>query len=409
MKNYIKYLFASLILVTGCEIDEQVNPNSPAVNNIISGATSIDLNNIVTGSLAAMRTNHSTYVTASGTLARELYLFDADPRNRTDLLGTNVSTLDNNTFYTTGPWNSRYRTIKNLNILLEAADNAIVTDAQKNGYKGFANTLLAHQFLMLINAQNENGIRIDVADPDNLGPIVNKSAAFTRIQALLDEAETQLAGADFAFNLTTGFAGFDTPSTFLEFNRALAARVELYLGNGANALTELQSSFFDLNGDLTVGPKMVFSNTGADVLNGLFKAPNQNGDQIVVNNGFINDAEAGDLRVANKTAPRETPTTLSGVGGTHETRLFASSTSPIDIIRNEELILIYAEANLMTDNLSEAEAALDVIRTAAGLDPIATAKPTIVNNKAGLIDEMLNQRRYSLWSEGHRMIDLRRY
>ena len=26
-----------------------------------------------------------------------------------------------------------------------------------------------------------------------------------------------------------------------------------------------------------------------------------------------------------------------------------------------------------------------------------------------LLDEMLHQRRYSLWGEGHRMIDLRRY
>lgn len=414
MKLKIITLITLASIFASCEIEEQINPNSPSLGDILVGATNVDLGNLVTGALANMRENHDNYVTSSGTLARELYLFDADPRNRTDLVGVGNDILDNSSFYSTRPWLERYKTIKNLNILLEALDNAdgSVSAAQISGYRGFANTMIAHQFLTLINYHGSNGIKIDVADPDNLGDLVSEAAAFAKISELLDAAVPQLNSGEFGFALSAGFGGFDTPATFLLFNRALAAKTELFAGNYTAAITELNASFMNMAGNLSEGPKMSFSTTGGDILNGLFKAPGQNGDQIVVNNSFIANAEVGDLRVANKTAVRTNPITSSGFGGTHETRLFASSSSPIDIIRNEELILIYAEAKIglgTAGDLTDAEVALDVIRISAGLNDIATDKPAIVGDAVLMLDEMLHQRRYSLWGEGHRMIDLRRY
>jgi starch-binding outer membrane protein, SusD/RagB family len=367
---------------------------------------------LVTGSLANLRTSHSIYVTAMGTIARELYLFDADPRNTTDLVGnTEAGILDNNSFYTTASWTSRYQTIKNLNIILQALPNAAasVSAEEKLGYEAFANTMKAHQLLILINMQHDNGIRIDVADPANLGPIVTRAEAFTEIATLLNTGYTQLTGAEFAFDLTSGFEGFDTPATFGEFNRALAARVALYRGLYNEALTHLGDSFYDPAGDLSTGPKMIFTTAGPDVLNDLFKAPQQSGNQIIVCNDFIAAGEAGDERVANKTAVRDNPSAKSGLNGTHETRLYAAAISSIDIIRNEELVLINAECQLQNNQLAPAIASLDIIRTNAGLDVLATAKPGILADQAALIDEMLNQRRYSFWGEAHRAIDLRRY
>jgi hypothetical protein len=52
----------------------------------------------------------------------------------------------------------------------------------------------------------------------------------------------------------------------------------------------------------------------------------------------------------------------------------------------------------------EAVIALDIIRESAGLDPYTGAM-----DAASLTDEMLTQRRYSLYAEGHRWIDVRRY
>ncbi len=412
----INILFIGLILFStvSCEIEDQIDPNGASLGSVLENATFTELNNIVTGIEARMRNGHDVYVTATGTIARELYLFDADPRNLTDLVGLENAEsgqnaiLDNNSFYLTSPYNNRYRVIKNCNILLEAADNASseVTDANKQGYRGFANTIKAYQLMIVLNLLNSNGIRVDVADPDNLGGFESKAAALTAIRALLDDALTQLnaAGDNFSFSLTPGFEGFDTPATFAEFNRALAARAAIYDEDWTGALTALGNSFFDLSGDLNEGPKHVYSTAGPDILNNLYKVPQQSGDQIIVNNDWIASAEAGDTRVTSKTAPRNSATSTGGFNGTHETRLYATSTSPIDIIRNEELILIYAEANIQTNDFTEAVAALDVIRTAHGL---AAYSGTV--DQASLIDEMLHQRRYSLWAEGHRMVDLRRY
>jgi hypothetical protein len=74
------------------------------------------------------------------------------------------------------------------------------------------------------------------------------------------------------------------------------------------------------------------------------------------------------------------------------------------VITNEELVLIYAEAQIQTNNLSAGADALNKIRSNAGLGPY-----TGPVEQAALINEMLRQRRYSLFFQGHRWIDLRRY
>lgn len=252
---------------------------------------------------------------------------------------------------------------------------------------------------------HEGGIRIDVADPDNLGPIVGRAEALTAIAGLLDEASVHLqqAGDEFLFPLSSGFAGFSTPLTFLEFNRALAARVAIYRERWQEALDNLQNSFFNLEGDLSRGVYYVFGTGAGDQLSTLFYPQNAGGELRVAHPSFVADATAGDDRLA-KVSLRESPDTQSDLTGAYDVWVYRSNTAPVPIIRNEELILIYAEANIQTGDLDEAVRALNIIRTRHGLQPY-TGPVT----QAALIDEMLYQRRYSLFFEGHRWIDLRRY
>lgn len=398
---------AMALVLPSCELDDIPDPNNPTIESVRENATVDDLNNLVVGTESGMRNVLGTYYDNVGVIGREHYRFSgADPRFTSDLLGAANAVLDNNTFYTTNPWSARYRVVKNTNILIDAATNTeLITEEQRQGYLGFAKTIKAHQLLMNLTMMNENGIRLDVEDPDNLGPIVDKAAALTAISGLLDEAADHLqqAGTEFAFPLSEGFEGFSTPSGFLEFNRALAARVAVYRENYAEALTLLQASFFDLDGAFSNGVYYVFSTQPGDQLNPLYFAPNAAGEVRIAHPSYIEDIAPNDDR-ASKVSLRNAPATQSFLTGRYDVALYATNTDPVPIIRNEELILIYAEANIQTGDLGEAVRALNIIRTGHGLQPY-TGPVT----EQALINEMLEQRRFSLYFEGHRWIDMRRY
>ena len=113
--NKLLLILGSVALIA-CTFDEEVDPNRPSLEGMLSEASINQLNNLVVGVESTMRSGLGIQTTGSGTMARELYLFDADPRNTGDLLGGNGATLDNNSFYSTSPWRSRYLVIKNANI-----------------------------------------------------------------------------------------------------------------------------------------------------------------------------------------------------------------------------------------------------------------------------------------------------
>ena len=66
--------------------------------------------------------------------------------------------------------------------LIEAATNSTsITDEERKGYTGFAKTLKAYELLLNLNLTYTNGIRVDVADPNNLGPILNYDESIAAI------------------------------------------------------------------------------------------------------------------------------------------------------------------------------------------------------------------------------------
>ena len=75
------------------------------------------------------------------------------------------------------------------------------------------------------------------------------------------------------------------------------------------------------------------------------------------------------------------------------------------VIKNEELVLLRAEANIALGNRSAAIADLNYVRVNSG--GLAALPADYAGN---LIDELLYNRRYSLFFEyGHRWVDMRRY
>jgi len=401
--TYIALAICCGLFLFGCKKDYG-NLNSPTVEAFLNNASASELNNLVSGTESGMRNALSFYIDDIAIIGREGYRFSgSEPRYVTDLLGAENGTLSSSNFYITNPWAARYRVVKNCNLLIQAATNSKkITAQQKSGYTGFAKTIMAYQLLLNLNLTDSNGIRIDVADPDKLGPFVAPDAALTAIAGLLDDGKTDLSGADVAFSLA-GFGEFNNAAGLVKFNRALAARVAVYREQWPAALNILKESFFDLNGGFNVGVNHVFSTGLNDQLNPVFIPQNQSGEVRVAHPSFAADMEAGDNRIAKATLRLNTAS-LNGLSSNRDVWVYTSSTAPMPIIRNEELILIYAEANIQSGNLSEGVKALNVIRRGHALADYSGAV-----TKPALIDEMLKQRRFSLFYEGHRWLDLRRY
>ena len=94
-----------------------------------------------------------------------------------------------------------------------------------------------------------------------------------------------------------------------------------------------------------------------------------------------------------------------GVGTTFDYSMYSVRESPVPIIRNEELILLRAEARYFTGDLVGALADINTIRaTAGGLAPLVGFA-----SESAFIDELLYNRRLSLVFEGHRWVDMRRF
>jgi len=389
---------------TQCEFSNDIDPNQPSLSGVLANTTPQELNLLMGGLEARSRDAMGGFITATGSIARELYDFNAsDPTTTETLIGKNGVALNGSEPQLTGTMFARYQAVKSAEFVLEAVENVGISEAEKQGFRGVANTMKALVLLDVLSLLNSNGVRVDIADPENLGPFLSKADGFTALRGFLDDGFSQLQGAEFTFQLSGGFAGFDTPAEFALFNRAVAARVATYEEDYAAALGFVNASFMDMTDDLDIGPKRSYGQGGTEILNPIFKSPQQSGDQYIVHNRMIDDIQAGDTRI-NKFRLRDDPVSRDGLNGTHEISLYGTSTDPIDYIRNEELILIFAEANIQLGNFSDAADALNVIRNAYGLADYAGAL-----NADDLTDELLYNRTYSLWAEGHAMFDLRRY
>ncbi|MET3876763.1 RagB/SusD family nutrient uptake outer membrane protein [Chitinophaga sp. OAE865] len=410
MKKYLPIIAIALLLlvINACQKGEINSLNTPVVTGITTDPSRSDLFNLVTGAESGMRNSLSAYLDGTGIIGREIYRFSgAEPRYTTDLLGGGSKVLDNNTFYITNPWSARYQVARQCFILLDAIGNTrpeVASDIQKKAFTGFAKTLIGYQLLLNLNMTNTNGVRIPVANGATLGPVITNTAeVLDSILKFLNDGKADLTGSEVIFPLSDGFLGFKTTAGLLKFNRAIAARVYTYRQQWANALSALNESFFDLNGPLNNGIYHYFSTNGGDLANTMYLPPNGNGEIRVSHPSFATNIIPGDDRIT-KTALRDDPASQGGLTGNRDVIVWSSLNAPISIIRNEELVLIYAEAKIQTNAIPDAIVALNRIRTAHNLTPYAGAV-----NKDALINELLYNRRYSLFMEGHRWVDLRRY
>lgn len=359
-------------------------------------------------------------VSAMGVLGRESYVLDvADPRFVNELLQGPLNAGG----FGAGLWAAPYANIRLANIVLDGVAS-VGTDQLSAGEKaatiGFVKTIQALDFLVIVETRDTNcdgslGCPVDVGTDVNAGPApaVNKAAVYAHIKTLLDDANSQLQtaagdGADFPFQLTTGFDGFDTPATFATVNRAIKARVDVYTDDFSGALTALSNSFVDSTASFDLGAYDVYGTGSGDQTNGLYQPsddpniranPFDSASAQMQSNGQMDDRYLRKTRAINFRS-------FSGPGSDIGFNMYTSLTSPVPIIRNEELLLLRAEANIGLGNLGAALTDLNEVRTKSGkLDPL----PAFTSHDQAL-NALLYEKQFSLLFEGgHRWIDLRHY
>jgi starch-binding outer membrane protein, SusD/RagB family len=406
MKNFVikSTLAASLLLANGCQLEPVVDPNFPSVGSVATNASKTQLNSLAVGQVNLARNGLATYLQVVGTIGKELFNFNTtESRWMTELNG--LRPIDNSAFYN-GATTAFGLPVRQANILIASTDNTnSVTATEKSAYKGLANTFKGLAYLYQLNVQYRNGVRLNVEDPFKPSKPASLEESLRGIAAMLDEGSTQLdaAGATFPFAMPSGFAGFSTPATFKRFNRAIALRVAIYQQDWARAETLLPQTFINESGSLTAGPQHTFSPSSPDFANPLL---NTTSARVVAVQRIMEEAEPGDRRLSKVTA-LATPLTYTS-GTTYSSRflsnIYNEGTTPVPIIRNEELVLIAAEVAAQRNRTADAVRLINVVRTAAGL-PAYTGATT----RDALVNAILRERLYSLWYEGHRWVDMRRY
>jgi starch-binding outer membrane protein, SusD/RagB family len=405
---------AVLLLASACKDLVVPDYNNTSLDDLTNNPTPTKIAQAAQGLMVGTRVGigeQNGYISLLGIVGRESYNFDpADPRFITEML---IGPLDGGSPAFGGNlFAAPYRNIRNANILLGALSTVVgMTPAQTAAVEGYAKTIQALDYLSVINTRDDLGAPLDVniGPTDAPAPIVAKAAVLTFISTLLDDGLTRLnaGGTAFPFELSPGFDGFNTPATFAEFNRALKARVEVYRGNNAAALTALGASFLDTSAPFTLGVYHSYSTGSGDTQNALFDATGK----ILAHPSIVTDAEnkpdgTRDARVLGKVVQLPEPRTVQGVTTDFAFSIYNSNEASIPIIRNEELILLRAEARYFNGDALGALNDINLIRTTSG--GLALRGPFLSDND--FIAELLKQRRYSLLFEGgHRWIDTRRF
>ncbi len=440
-----------LLGVNGCKSLDVENLNGVSVDNLQSNPAPAAVKSAAQG---LMQTWRSITREQANTLTKYGYevwqIRSSSPPSLTGIvLFPNTGTF----------WSSaNYGWVANVNAFLKAVDAVAdrnadpvsgYTDQQKEAMRGWAKTILAAAYEHMQQAHDSFGIVLDLpANPlETVPPIATKAQVWNRIFQLLDQADAHLANAGstaFPFALGPGYAGFNTPATFRQVNRALKARFQVLTNDYAGALTSLGASFINSGASgltragLQRGPFHTYTTQTNDQTNDLV------GTDYYYNTRLRTGAQEKspgvlDDRVALK-ARTVTSFTFLGVTSNLKPNDFYNPTpgtnaltniSSLPLIRNEELILLRAEANLActpptgltagTDPVictggpaarAAALADINLIRVNSGGLPLLAADPGPGGTGTGdlLLDELLYNKRYSLWGEfGTSWLDQRHY
>ena len=379
----------AVLVWVGCEDLDFPDPNNPTDET----AT---IQSLVTGAEAVMRQDLGVYLRDLLVVGREAYYLEpADPRYTGELL---TGPIDPGGFLCYRPWQTAYKAIANCGTIMGSA-------TADEGSKGVAQTLHAYSLMRLVYLWDESGARLNY-DGDITAAVSTKAQVLAEIESLLDASYSNLnsAGSAFSFSLSSGFTGFNTPATFAKFNRGLRARVAVHQNDWSAAQTALDNcSAWATSSNPDEGVYHAFSSGANDQGNEMYEDPTATTIKLMVHPSFYTDADLGDTRVSNNVVVRSDTIIYDELESYLAPNLYSSSYDPVPIMRSVELQLLQAEVHIGNGDYSSAESIMNTIRAAAGVTDYSGT------DASNAVDRVLHEKRYSLFLEGHRLVDMRHY
>jgi hypothetical protein len=428
---------AAALLGAACNSFDVKDPNEPPVTSITVNPSIANMSAFAVGLFQYSRQDMQEFIWRVGSMGREG--INLSGNNQPDYGEPYYGPLTPSGFGS-ALWARPYTTIRNANLLIDNVGKTIgLAPADAAAATGFAQYLKGLMFLYLVETRAQLGAPIDVDRPVTAtpAPFVSEDSVYATAIHELDSARVNLAlgNAAFFFPVPPGYSAFGTPATLTQVVSALEAKAWILratdLIHGApaggpatcyqNALTLLGTSFLSTSPtDFQLGVFFDFSSGAGDITNGLsepltgpiyFSLVENDSDAQTQVGGTLRDARA--IAKIDSIPVGQSPQVLGGIPiqGNFKFSVYFTAGNPnpaaqIPIIRDEELILLRAEAELQLGELGPAESDINLIRTASGnLAPLPGGASADT-----LFNELLYNRRYSLlWEQGTRWIDARRY
>src|ERR1043166_4541875 len=429
MKRQLSTLLALGALIAAGKDATPSHFNNVSAETLSGALTTASAQLLTTGLFNQYRNSAiGNYVVFPETMARDALRIDkAETRYLTEMIG-NVQP-DNGAFTGQGMYTGFFIGIRSANTLIDATtaatDASGMVAAQRNALIGMAQTMKALNYWNVMESRDSIGMPIDLDHDINTPPApwTCKQDVLAYISSLLDSAATALgaASATFPVTLPSGYRAIaGTPAGFLKFNRGIKGKVELYRAisrqapTGAAGLTAaiaaLNASFMETTdlsaAGLAQGVYENYSTASGETTNTLVDAA------LHLNQSVFDSLQVGDLR-GSKLVKAASPYSITTNGATITTQydyafsIGASSlTHALPILKNEELLLLRAQAAIEQNDLATATQYLNFVRVnSGGLAPY----PLFVSQAAAR-SALLYEKRYSLLFEGpHRLLDLRAY
>ena len=433
MKKYIFALLTGVMVTASCKDSTSVNPkDAPEAEALAGELTKGTLQTLAIAQLAADRATFvgtgSAYPILANIYSRDIYRLDpSEPRYLNETI---VGAPDRGSFAGGGGWAGQYVTIRTSNTLLTALANprpGVFSAAELSAIRGFAQTYKAIAYYRLVEMRDTIGVALQGDDPTNIVPldIICKKNMNNYVAALLDSANTNLVAAG---NITFPWSAFPTGMfafgrnyrsvpNFILFNRGWKGKVDFYRGLDhqapqpalfTTAIAELTQALGGAaagavpTANFTFGMYYVFVPAGTEA------APNPYSDTRIGINPALDSVRPGDTR-ASKIVNRSTAATIQGITLTktllRSVPSAANQSAPIPVLRDEELVLLRAQAEFEAGQFANGYLDLNSVHTFYGN---AAYVPSVLIEQAR--SDLLYDKRYSLLGEGvQRLVDLRAY